>query len=118
MEKSPTSSTLAFLCRLGSAWNSRVTKLSTSRRLEAWTKVSPLMTVSTVAAVLLASVGLEAAAAAAVPAEPAGPVAEAPVPVADNGVCRMTNVKVKVSSSSLGSFRRKDGPVADGASGS
>lgn len=35
--KSPINSTLAFLCRFGSAWNSLVTKFSTSRGVEAYT---------------------------------------------------------------------------------
>jgi hypothetical protein len=138
VEKSPTSSTLEFLCRLGSAWNSRVRRFLTSRRLDAWTNVRPLITVSTAVAEAaaavpeeapLASGGLELeAAGAAVPLlAPVAADVPAVVPavaptvaafvafaefaaIADVGVCRMTKVKVNVSSSSLGSLRRNEGP--------
>lgn len=125
VEKSPTSSTLEFLCRLGSAWNSRVNRFSTSRRLDAWTNVRPLMTVSTTAAAAeapLASAGLEDAGDEAVPPTGAAvPEVAAAVFVAafaDARVCRMTNVNVNVSSSSLESLRRNEGPAAEEASAS
>lgn len=90
VEKSPISSTLAFLCKLGSAWNSLVTKFSTSRGVEAYTYVRPLICVSTAA--LFRS-----------------PVEEEP--------WRTLKVNVNMSSSSLLSLRMKDGtPFADSGS--
>jgi len=92
VEKSPTRSTLAFLCKFGSAWNSRVTRFSTSLGVEAYTKVRPLIWVSAVAT----------------------PFASAPA-VPTCAICwpwRMTKVKVKASSSSLFSLRMKLGGAA------
>jgi len=93
VEKSPTNCTFAFLCKFGSAWNSRVTKVSTSLAVEAETYVRPLMTVST---------GFWPASCAAL------------VVAVDWGAFRMTKVKLNVSSSSLLSLRIKFGDVAKG----
>jgi hypothetical protein len=99
--QSPTSSTCGFLCRLGLAWNSLVTRLSSSFELEAKMKVRPLMFVSTT---------------------PDGAVAELLFTLYMLGTARCwrrMNVKLNVSSSSLGNRMRKDGgpsPEADSGS--
>lgn len=92
VEKSPTSSTLGFLCRLGSAWNSRVTKFSTSRGVEAYTWVRPVIRVS-IAEPLASGLAVEEACRGG----------EA------GCACRMIKVKVKRISSSLVSFRISPG---------
>lgn len=84
VEKSPTNCTLAFLCKFGSAWNSRVTRVSTSLAVEAATNVRPLTVVSI---------------------ESGGP----PEFAEDCAVCRIINVKFRVSSSSLLSLSMKTG---------
>jgi len=93
--KSPTSCTFAFLCKLGSAWNSRVTKVSTSLAVEADTYVRPFTVVSTRLLVSWAPF----------------------IPGVVCCVCRIIKVKLKVSSSSLLSLRMKlgDGPGDDGS---
>lgn len=91
--KSPTNCTLAFLCKFGSAWNSRVTSVSTSFAVDADTYVRPLMIVSTCPAVASwMLLGFEAICA----------------------VCRIINVKLKVRSSSLLSLSMKLGVVVEG----
>lgn len=74
VQKSPIRLTLGFLCRFGSAWNSRVTRFSRSLPLDAIANVSPLMFVS------------------------------ATVPLAGSPRCLMLNLKLKKRSSSLDSF--------------
>jgi hypothetical protein len=83
-----------FLWRFGSAWSSRVTRLSSSRKVGAKRKVRPLIEVSTGAPVAPLFAGCEAS------------------------ICRRTNVKLKFRSSSLGRRRRKEGGVFRPLSGS
>jgi len=93
--KSPTNSTLGFLCRFGSALNSLVTKFSRSLAFEPKRNVRPFTTVSSgpfgvTGVVLLA--GCKGGGAC---------------------VCRTMKVKLKMRSSSFGKRRRKVGGAED-----
>lgn len=90
VEISPTNSTFEFLCRLGSAWNSLVTRLSRSLALDAKANVRPLIIVPVERGVFCRALS----------------------------PCRTMNEKVKNSSSSLFSRRRKEGGDAVEESGS